>query len=143
MSEPAFTSSDIQIQRPAVLTLFCILSFIANGFMILSGLTGILSSGYIAGLLEQYAPGNQLFGHEMLLITSFSVVIIFGLKMWGVILMFFGRKSGYIMYLIPTGMLMILNVVLLFSKYSAIATAWLLISIVFIVIYSIFLKYMK
>ena len=143
MPETAPQATENFAKRPALLTLLCILSFIANGLMVIIGLGGIFSSGYIANLMEQYSPGYESFGRELMLITSFSILLIFGLKLWGVILMFLGRKGGYILYLIPVGLLMIVNIVLLFATYSPIAIGYLLISIVFIVLYGNFLKYMK
>jgi hypothetical protein len=143
MTETTIQAAETPTKRPTLLTILCVLSFIANGFMVIVGLTGIFLSGYIAGLLEQYAPGYKSFGHELLLTFSFAILLVFALKLWGVILMFFGRKSGYVLYLIPTGLLMILNIVLLFATYSPIITVYLLLSIVFIVLYGIFLKHMK
>jgi hypothetical protein len=143
MTEPIIQASEASTRRPVLLTLLCILSFIGNGFMVIVGLGGIFTSGYIAKLIEEYSKGYENFGREMLLIFSFSILLIFGLKLWGVMLMFFRRKGGYILYLIPTGLLMILNIVLIFATYNSIAAGYLVISIVFIVIYGIFLKYMK
>jgi len=143
MSETIPQYSEIRTKRPLLLSLLCILSIIANGIMVIVGLAGIFSSAYIADLMEQYSPGYQNFGHELLLVLSFLVLLIFGLKLWGVILMFFCRKGGYILYLIPAGMLMILNIVLVFATYNPAFIAYLLISIVFIVLYGIYLKHMK
>lgn len=130
-------------KRPAMLTLLCILSFIGNGFMVLLGLGGILTSGYIANVLEEYSKGFDTISHEILLLASFSVLLVFGLKLWGVIMMYFGRKAGYILYLIPTGLLMILNIVLLFAAFNPIIIGFLLMSIIFVVLYSVFLKAIK
>jgi hypothetical protein len=143
MSESIPQSSEIRTKRPLILTLLCILSFFANGLMVIVGLTGIFSSGYIADLMEKYSPGYQDFGFELLLVMSFLVLLIFGLKLWGVMLMFFGRKGGYILYLIPAGMLMIMNIVLVFATYNPAFIAYLLISIIFIVLYGIYLKHMN
>jgi hypothetical protein len=143
MPEATSQATEITAKRPALLSLLCILSFISNGLMVIVGLAGIFSSGYISGLMEEYSKGYETLGREMLLTISFSVLLVFGLKLWGVILMFFGRKSGYIMYLVPTGLLMILNIVLLFGAYSSIAMVYFLISLIFIVGYGIFLKHMK
>ena len=143
MSDHVLHSEGNIVNRPVLFTLLCILSFIANGFLVLMGLIGIFFSGYISGILEQYVSDYQSFGHGMLLISFFSVLLIFGLKLWGVILMFFGRKSGYIMYIIPSGLLMILYIVMISGPYSGLAISCLLMSIVFIILYGIFLKYMK
>jgi hypothetical protein len=143
MSESTPQAVDIPSKRPFLLTLLCILSFISNGLMVIVGLAGIFTSGYISGLMEEYSKGYETIGREMLLIISFLVLLVFGLKLWGVILMFFGRKGGYIMYLIPSGLLMILNIVLVFATYNPAFIASLLISIIFIVLYGLFLKNMK
>jgi hypothetical protein len=143
MTEPISPTFETSTKRPVLLTLLCILSFIGNGFMVILGMAGIFTSGYIARLMEEYSKGYENLGREMLLIFSFSVLLVFGLKLWGVILMFFRRKGGYILYLIPTGLLMILNIVTLFATYHPIVAGYLVVSIVFIVLYGVFLKYMK
>jgi hypothetical protein len=130
-------------KRPGMLALFCIMSFISNGLIVILGFAGILSSEYFANLMEKYTPDGGSMGRESLLLLSFSVLIIFGLKLWGVILMFLGRKGGYILYLIPTGILMIVNIVLLFATYNFFVMGYLLISILFVVVYGVFLKFMK
>lgn len=143
MSDPLTQPPDTSTKRPVLLTLLCILSFIGNGFMVILGIAGIFTSGYIARLMEEYSKGYENLGREMLLIFSFSILLVFGLKLWGVILMFFRRKGGYILYLIPTGLLMILNIVMLFATYEPFVAGYLVVSIVFIVLYGIFLKSMK
>jgi hypothetical protein len=140
MSETAPQATETLRKRPVMLTLLCILSFISNGLLIIVGLAGIFSSRYISELMEKYSPGYESFGHELLLVFSFTILLIFGLKLWGAILMFFGRMGGYILYLIPAGLLMILNIVLIFATYNFFAVGYLLISIVFIVFYGIFIK---
>ncbi len=66
-------------KRPALLTLFCILSFISNGLMIAIGITGIFSSSYIANIMETYAPGGGALGSQLLFMGSFMILLIFGL----------------------------------------------------------------
>ncbi len=143
MPEIAPIASQTRRNRPVVLTLLCILSFISNGLLVMVGLAGIFSSGYISELMEKYSGGYESFGYELLLVLSFTILLIFGLKLWGAILMFLGRKGGYILYLIPAGLLMIFNIVLIFATYNFFAIGYLLISIVFIVLYGIFLKHLN
>jgi hypothetical protein len=143
MTENKAKQTDAITNRPVLFTFFCILSFISNGFMLIVGLAGIFLSGYIYDQIEKYSPGGGSLGREWLLIISFSTLLLFGMKLWGTILMFFGRKAGYILYLIPAGLLMILNIVMIFATYNFFAVGYLLICILFIAVYGVFFKSMK
>jgi hypothetical protein len=130
-------------QRPFGLTLLCILTFICSGGATLLSLTGIFTSGMILERAETMIPGVADYSGAFVIVLFLVMFIIWALSLWGAILMFGMRRNGFILYLIPNGLLLILQVILTISAFNIYFLLFALISILFIILYATQLRYMK
>lgn len=143
MNEIANSKNETLSKRKFLLTFLCVLTFISSGFFVIASLAGIFSSSWIAHAMEEFAPGYGTLGGSLLLILSFVCLIIFGLSLWGAILMFYQRKGGYIMYVIPNGLLLVVNIIAIFSARNPYLIIYLSVSVAFIILYATQVKNMK
>jgi len=131
-------------KKPSLLIVLCILTFIFSGICTFISLIGIFVSGLIGSMLENRIEG---FGPELIagtsLIIALGLFILFGLSLWGAILMIRLRKAGFILYVIPNGLLLIVQIIFLFLAPNLSNIFFFLVSAVFIVLYGMHLKYMK
>jgi len=130
-------------KRPALLTVLCILTFLCSGLATISSLTGIFASGWLLEMLEAFVPGLSNYSSSFLIVFFLILVVIWGLSLWGAILMFGLRKGGFVLYLIPNGLLLIAQAILTISTFNVFFLLFLLISILFIILYATQVKYMK
>lgn len=130
-------------KRPALLTVLCILTFIFSGSAMILSLMGIFASGWLLETLETFVPGIFNYSSSFLIVFFLVLVLIWGLSLWGSILMFGLRKGGFVMYLIPNGLLLIVQTILTISTFNVFFLLFLLISILFIILYATQVKYMK
>ncbi len=130
-------------KRTVLLTLLCIMTFISSSIFVLISIVGIFSSHWVSIFLEQYTPGFGDRGGKILLLISFGSLLVFGFSLWGSILMFFRKKIGFILYIIPNGVLMILNILICFVTFNNYSIGYLVLSILFIILYSTQVKTMK
>jgi hypothetical protein len=134
----------VQNQRPTAVTVLCILTFIWSGLMALVSLIGIFASGWFASLLGDYGGGalGDMAGGILIVIFLISF-ILWGLSLFGAIKMFGMKKSGYILYMIPNCLMLIGQIIGIFSAFTFGSFLYLLVSILFIVMYGMNLKLMK
>lgn len=126
--------------RPGILTALCICSLIWGGLMMLLSLIGIFASGWIMSLLGGIG-GGAIGGY-------FAIIMVVSLLFW--FLSFFGalkmmklKKSGFIMYAIPNGLMLIFQIIGIVSAFTPFSLIYLLVSIVFLVLYGMNLKHMS
>jgi tryptophan-rich sensory protein len=144
MEEQNATIPEIQeAKRPALLTVACILTIIWSGLWALLSLIGIFASGWLAGMLESYMSGLGALGGAAFLIVFIILFVLFGLSLWGAIKMLGLKKGGFIMYVIPNGLMLLFQIIGIFSAFSFGSFLYLLVSIGFIVLYAMNLKNMK
>ena len=129
-----------QPQRPQILTVLCILSFIGSGFAGLSFLTIWASYDEIIPLLaesEQLLPGMEWFvlaGRNFYL-TGF---ILYFFSLFGVSLMWRMRKAGFHFYTGAQVMLALLPIVYI-EGFPVSILEWL-VTAVFIILYARFYR---
>jgi len=128
-------------ERPGLLTAFCILSFIWTGLMCLLCLVGIVASGWFASFFESYVPGVGGAIASYLIVFCVIFLIFYALKLWGAIKMFGMKKSGFILYIIPSALLLLLQ--LIGINGQPVSLILLVTSIAFIVVYAMNLKHMS
>lgn len=126
-----------------MLTLLCILTFLFSGGAAILSLMGIFASGWLLEMLETFVPGIFNYSNAFLIVFFLILVVIFGLSLWGAILMFAMRKGGFVLYLIPNGLLLIGQVILTLSSFNVFFLLFLLISVLFIILYATQVRYMK
>jgi tryptophan-rich sensory protein len=144
MEEQNATIPEVQeVKRPALLTVACILTMIWSGLWALLSLIGIFASGWLAGMLESYMSGLGALGGAAFLIVFIVLFVLFGLSLWGAIKMMGLKKGGFILYVIPNGLMLLFQIIGIFSAFSFGSFIYLLVSIGFIVIYALNLKNMK
>jgi tryptophan-rich sensory protein len=144
MEEQNATIPEVQeVKRPALLTVACILTMIWSGLWALLSLIGIFASGWLAGMLESYMSGLGALGGAAFLIVFIVLFVLFGLSLWGAIKMMGLKKGGFILYVIPNGLMLLFQIIGIFSAFSFGSFIYLLVSIGFIVIYAMNLKNMK
>ena len=131
-------------QRPGMLTALCILTFIWSGAWTLLSLIGIFASGWISSFFSQYlgTGGGGIIG-SYFAIVMIVLFILWGLSLFGAIKMFGLKKSGYIIYMIPNCLMLLLQIIGMLAAFTVGSFIYLLISILFIVLYGMNLKFMK
>jgi hypothetical protein len=132
----------IQTKRPGFFVFLSVFTIIISVFLVMLGIAGIIYSNKVFYIFNEFAPGNGSLGRNTLLISSFFLLIIFGMKLWGNIFMFYGKKSGYILYLLPTGIWMIALIVMLFATFYYGLGLLLLFEIVFVLLFGRYFRYM-
>lgn len=132
-----------ETKRPGLLTAACILTMIWSGLWTLFSLIGVFASGWIGGLVEGYVPGMGNLGGAVILIACIISLILWGLSLWGAIKMIGLKKGGFIMYIIPNGLMLLFQLIGLFTSFTFGSFFYFLVSIGFIIIYAMNLKNMK
>lgn len=130
-------------QRPGMLTTLCILTFIWSGLWTLLSLIGIFASGWLGSVMDDYIPGMGGMGTGIFIVVFIVMFIIWGLSLLGAIKMFGLKKSGFIMYVIPNGLMALLQIFSIVAAFSPFGLIYLLVSILFIVLYAQNLKFMS
>ena len=143
MTENSISKTENYSRRSVLLTLLCLMTFVSSGIFVVISVVGIFSSHWVSIFLEHYTPGFGGRGGKLLLLISFGSLLVFGFSLWGSILMFFRKKIGFILYIIPNGLLMILNILICFVTYNVYSIGYLALSILFIILYSTQIKTMK
>jgi hypothetical protein len=141
--ENSGTPANTSTRRPALLSVLCILTFLCSGAATLLSLVGIFASSWILDMLTPFVPGLASYSSSFLIVFFFILVVIWGLSLWGAIVMFNRRKGGFVLYLIPNGLLLILQIILTISAFNVFFLLFVLISILFIVLYATQVKFLK
>jgi hypothetical protein len=143
MESSAESTQNKVSKRPWLLTLLCILTFIFSGGATIMSLIGIFASNWLIGKFDQLIPGSDTYSTAFIIVTFLVMLIIWGLSLWGAILMFGRRKGGFVMYIIPNGLVLVVQIIMMISAFHTYFLIAALISILFIILYSTQVKYMK
>ena len=108
-----------QGNRPVLLTLFCLASFVFFGLLILIFLGVLIFGNYIIGLTNQYIPENMYTKSGFRLLFSTGLVLHMA-AFTGVVMIWRLKKTGY--YLVTASCLIISSYQLFQPQFSAIAT---------------------
>jgi hypothetical protein len=130
-------------ERPGGLTALCILTFIWSGIWTLIALVGIFASGAFIGYFENMLPGGGAMATGIFIAVFAILFILFGLSLFGAIKMFTLKKSGFVMYTIANGLMLLLQLYSIATAFSIGGLIYLLISLLFIILYAQNLKYMS
>lgn len=137
------TIQPVKQERPSILTTFLVLTCIWSGLMSILSLVGILASGTIVNLIDDAVQGLGALSGSYIVIVFVIMLILWGMSLLGAIMMFSLKKAGFILYIIPNGLMLIFQVLGLTSAFTFGALVYLLVSILFIFIYAKHLKIMK
>jgi hypothetical protein len=127
-------------RRPKVLTVLCFFSMVWSGAVILVSLVGLFFSGFIAETINYLANGTVVLVKVFFYVFSITSLIFSILTFWGALLMYRLKKSGYWLYIIPS---IITTISCLFLSMSFFNIFYLLLSIAFIILYSLNRQYLK
>lgn len=130
-------------QRPGMLTTLCILTFIWSGLWTLLSLVGIFASGWLGAYVGGMLGGFGDMGTGIFIVVFVIMLIFWGLSLLGAIKMFGLKKSGFILYVIPNGLMALLQIFSIATAFTTGGLVYLLVSILFIVLYAQNLKFMK
>lgn len=156
-------------QRPTFLLVLCILTFVGSGWGLLSNLFSIFTSGLLdssmqieqyssmIGELENSGSGSFISGFlnssmDVMRVTAAHALeiniiqfVLSLLSLLGAILMFQLRRFGF--YLYTTAQILSLFVLPYFAGFSTLVVLGMLwgalLSLIFIVLYAVNLKYMR
>lgn len=92
MSEENLTANPQQQERPAFLTVLCVLTFIGSGLGVLGGITSLLGSSFLS-FLPGTMKGASMMANSTSLLASI-LCLIGAIRMWGL------HKSGFSIYVI-------------------------------------------
>ena len=130
-------------QRPGMLTVLCILTFIWSGLFTLLSLIGIFSSKWLGTIIEEYVSNMGGISTSIFLLVFIVMFIFWGLSLFGAIKMFNLKKSGFIMYVIPNGVMTLMQLFTIVAAFTPFGLLYLLVSVLFIVLYAQNLKFMS
>jgi hypothetical protein len=130
-------------KRPVLLTLLCIVTFICSGSIVLLSLMGIIFSGSLTDIIRESAPGLENMNAGFFIVGFLGILIMFGLSLWGAILMFYLKKGGFILYVIPNGLKLVFLIVGTLSAFNTFLLLLLIAGIALIVLYSAQIRHMK
>jgi len=133
-------------KRPTLLTVLCILSFIAAGFGIIGYLGAIAAVGLVAAaassldgaagaMMATAGPSAGLLWAYIIVGFVTTLIALFGvIKMWKM------KKSGFMMYAVGVGAATIMNIITYGFGASIVG---IIITGAFIALYGMNLKHMK
>ena len=152
------TTTDGAKKRPTFLTVLCILSFVAAGFVIIGGILGYLAMAAVGGMADavganmeamsnmqgmESMPGMEdaanAFAHaKTLLIVAIALTVI---GLFGVIMMWKLKKTGFYIYA-GTQVIGIVAPIIIagMASFSVVGT---IITLAFVVMYGLNLKHMS
>ncbi|MDP1623986.1 MAG: hypothetical protein Q8M08_16805 [Bacteroidales bacterium] len=87
-------NSGVVKTRPVLLTMICLFSFVYFGLVTLLFFTGLLKTGLIAGIMNQYIALGDLTTSKLLLIFG-AGFLLHGLAFSGVVLIWKLRRTGF------------------------------------------------
>jgi hypothetical protein len=128
-----------QQQRPTLLTVLCILTFIGSGLSLLIYLLAALLFGAMVDMLQSIPGFAALASGGMvmfILLFVLAFVSLFGaIKMWSL------KKVGFYMY--TAAQILMIIVPLVFLEGAQIGILGIVITILFIILYGLNLKVME
>lgn len=130
-------------KRPALLTILCVFSFFFSGAMALFSLAGIIFSGTLTALIRESIPGLDEFTGAFFIIVFLALLILFGLSLWGAIMMYNLRKGGFVLYVIPNGIKLVVLIIFMLGAFNYYALALALTGTAMIVLYATQIRHMK
>ncbi|MFH0867249.1 MAG: hypothetical protein V1904_13725 [Bacteroidota bacterium] len=131
--------------RPVLLTAICICTFIWSGIMTVMSLIGIIASGIFADFITDYIGGlAAVIGGYIAIIMGVFFLLWF-LSLFGAIKMFRMKKSGFIFYIIPNCIFLIIQMLLLYfiPTMHWFVYLYAVVSLLFIILYASNLKHMS
>lgn len=127
-------------QRPALLTILCVVTFLSNLIFLLLNVTDYLNSSKALSELENLA--NELYEPSWKMPFALSVFLKI-LKMWAIYQMWMLRRYGFFVY----ALILIAMDVIIMSSFNAQgftkAIFFLVIDIIIVALFSVNLKFMK
>lgn len=130
-------------KRPALLIVLCTLTFIWSGLWTLISFAGIFFASFMSSFINEFTPEAENLPFDSFILICILLLLLFGLSLWGAILMFHRRKGGYVMYTISNGIMLTIQAVTLLIHFSIPSSIYLLVSIAFIILYGLTLKHIR
>ncbi|MFO7723293.1 MAG: hypothetical protein R6V49_08740 [Bacteroidales bacterium] len=150
-------------QRPLFLTILCVLSFIGNGLMIMGVILGMIWMRVMRPVMEMAMEQEPALQEDPFLQSGFGQKIfelfdyfptIYGimlgaavLNIFGVVLMWKLKKSGFYLYSITEMIPPIANIVILAMVFGGFGVAMSLLNFIiplgFVIMYGLNLKHMR
>jgi hypothetical protein len=135
-SQPQNTREDL-IQRPFLLTVLCLFSFVFFGLISVFFLLALLYSGSITDMVLKYAPEYSVKSYTVLFYIL-GGLLLHALSLTGTILIWKMKRLGYLLF--GTSSLIISIYQLFSTKISPLTTAFY---IALILAFGFFLKKLK
>lgn len=110
MMVQAEKSSDKNMERPVFLSVLSILSFISLIPVLIALFFAILFPESAMALVSNAGAEIKFPDREIVILISTTCFVLAGLLLWGVILMYLMRRGGYIMFVIPAGIILIFEI---------------------------------
>ena len=124
----ASTPEAVVKQRPAFLTVLCILTFIGSGLSILMWLLGIFGIGALDNFLSSYGGTTDTGVLKPILMLVFSAASLYGaIMMWGL------KKMGFYLYVAAQILLLVFGWGILALVFTAL----------FVILYGLNLKHLQ
>lgn len=132
-------------ERPGLLTVLCICTFIWSGIMTVMSLTGIIASRVFAEFITNYIGGMASIIGGYIAIVMGVFLILWFLSLFGAIKMFSLKKSGFIFYIIPNSIFLIIQILLIYfiPTMHWFVYLYTVVSLLFIILYASNLKHMS
>lgn len=129
--------------RHLIFNILCWGSFAFSSIFALFSISGIFFSGWYANTITMIVPALSGAGIAILLSVFILLLILAVLSFSGTLLMFRNQKKGFILYIVPNGLMLVFQIILFFEIYSIIWLIIALINIVIIILFSMFADKMK
>lgn len=129
-----------KIERPPMLTALCILTFLWSGGATFLFLISIVLHNWITKIISTHFTEFQSLNSKYFLIAFLVLFILFGSSLLGAWLMFRLKKYGYYFYVIPNSFMIFMS---FFINFNFMNVLYLLVSIIFVILYTIQFKHLK
>ena len=110
MEQQAVISQEKIAGRPVYLSVLSILSFIALAPLLAVFLYALCFPASVLTLVSDAGVDMNYINRELFILICATCIVVGGLILWGIILMYFLKWGGFIMFAIPSVILLVIEI---------------------------------
>jgi hypothetical protein len=130
------------LNKIKILKFLCICTFVWSGALALVGMLGLVFTGLFGDVITNAIPMFGDTGLSTLKVFFLMVFLTYTMSVSGAIGMFNLRRNGFFLYLLPNICELAFQIYFITKLFTPFNFVYLLVSILFIVLYSLKLKLM-
>ncbi|MEI6124015.1 MAG: hypothetical protein WCQ95_10360 [Bacteroidota bacterium] len=127
-------------KRPLLLSRLCFVTFFFSGSMTLFSFGGLFLSGWMTNYINVFVQGFYNVGSTVFILFFLATFILFGSSFTGALLLFYGKRSGFWIYVAANAIMVFLSI---FVVMNTVNVFFIIVSTIFVFLYAKAYKQMK